>query len=103
MIFMGMYRKKPVTIEARRFITNNEAGDKNMNELVEWMNKSGQPDRYPRLADSIVARHDGTDIYIITLEGEHKATVGDWIIKGVKGEFYPCKPDIFKETYESAE
>ncbi len=39
-------------------------------------------------------------LYIPTLEGEMKATVGDWIIKGVKGEFYPCKPDIFKMTYE---
>jgi hypothetical protein len=36
---------------------------------------------------------------IFTLEGSHLATIGDWIIKGVKGEFYPCKPDIFDQTY----
>jgi hypothetical protein len=39
-------------------------------------------------------------IQIQTLEGVMEASVGDWIIKGVKGEFYPCKPDIFKMTYE---
>lgn len=42
--------------------------------------------------------------YIIpTLEGNHRADLGDWIIRGVKGEFYPCKPDIFEETYEPVE
>lgn len=100
---MGMFKKKPVVIEARQFETNNEAGDKNMNDLVAWMNESGLPDRYPRSVDPNIARHDSTDIYIKTLEGEHKATVGDWIIKGVKGEFYPCKPDIFEATYEPVE
>lgn len=55
------------------------------------------------------ARHAGTDAkpiamgYIETLEGGHLVTPGDWIIKGVKGEFYPCKPDIFAATYEPAE
>lgn len=43
---------------------------------------------------------DNKDLYIGTLEGEMKCNVGDYIIKGVKGEFYPCKPDIFKQTYE---
>ena len=42
-------------------------------------------------------------IIIPTLEGEHRADVGDWIIKGIKGEFYPCKPDIFELTYEPVE
>ncbi len=40
------------------------------------------------------------EIIIPTLEGDHKANVGDWIIKGINGEFYPCKPDIFEKTYE---
>ena len=39
-------------------------------------------------------------LIIPTLEGDHEASVGDYIIKGVQGEFYPCKPDIFKQTYE---
>ena len=99
-----MFKKKPVVIEARQFITNNETPAKNMDELVAWMNESGQPDRYPRLTDDqSVARHDNTDISIMTLEGEYRADVGDWIIKGVKGEFYPCKPDIFEATYEPVE
>ena len=42
-------------------------------------------------------------IVIPTLEGDHLASPGDWIIKGVKGEFYPCKPDIFEATYEPAD
>jgi hypothetical protein len=40
---------------------------------------------------------------IRTLEGDHTASMGDWVIKGIKGEFYPCKPDIFEMTYEEAE
>ncbi|KEH89135.1 sugar ABC transporter substrate-binding protein [Clostridium novyi A str. BKT29909] len=43
------------------------------------------------------------EVIIHTLEGDMKANVGDWIIKGVKGELYPCKPDIFEKTYESIE
>ena len=43
------------------------------------------------------------EVYIMTLEGNHKVTPGDYIIKGVNGEFYPCKPDIFEKTYEKAE
>lgn len=43
-----------------------------------------------------------TDLVICTLEGNHHALVGDWIIRGVKGEFYPCKPDIFEMTYQEA-
>lgn len=96
---MPKFRKKPVVIEARQFETNNEVGSPHMDDLVQWINTEGAPtsDKDKR------ARHDGTDIYIETLEGTHKATVGDWIIKGVKGEFYPCKPDIFQQTYEPVE
>lgn len=83
------FRKKPVEIEAKQFKTNNELGDINMGEVVLWINDNGGK-----------AHHDGTDIYIKTLEGEMRASVGDWIIRGVKGEFYPCKPDIFEQTYE---
>jgi len=42
----------------------------------------------------------GDKIIIHSLKGDHFANVGDWIIKGIKGEFYPCKPDIFEKTYE---
>ena len=85
------FRKKPVVIEARQFITNNEVDDKNMNDITQWIMSCGGN-----------AIHDGTDIYIETLEGTMRAMCKDWIIKGVDGEFYPCKPDIFDKTYEEA-
>lgn len=91
---MTKYRKKPVIVEARKFKTNNEPDSVNMNGLVLWMNQGSQTMR---------AWHNGTDIYIATMEGEMRAQVGDWIIRGVNGEFYPCKPDIFEKTYELAE
>jgi hypothetical protein len=61
-----------------------------MNELIDWINDG----------NDFMASHDKTSIYINTLEGEMRADVYDWIIKGVKGECYPCKPDIFEATYE---
>lgn len=47
-----------------------------------------------------IGNHKDSKLLISTLEGVSRATVGDWIIRGIKGEFYPCKPDIFEETYE---
>jgi len=88
---MPKFRKKPVVIEARQFKTNNEIGSPNMDDLVNWMNQ-GQ--------DKMIGWHNGTNIFIETLEGEMRTDVCDWIIKGVNGEFYPCKPDIFEKTYE---
>jgi hypothetical protein len=82
---MPRFTKKPVSIEARRFTNNNEADDAQMNELVAWIGGT--------------AFHNGTDIFIPTLEGEMRAMCGDWIIRGVNGEFYPCKPEIFEATY----
>lgn len=85
---MPFFRKKPVVIQAKRFSTNNDDGTC-LNSLVEWITECGGS-----------AKHDNTSLYIQTLEGEMRAEVGDWIIRGVKGEFYPCKPDIFEATYE---
>lgn len=90
---MPLFKKKPVVIEAMQFTTNNEAGSPTMDAIVNWANQG---------SDVVRAWHNGTDIFIATLEGEMRATVGDWIIRGVKGEFYPCKPDIFEATYEPA-
>ncbi|RJE47667.1 hypothetical protein A7K50_03195 [Dehalobacter sp. MCB1] len=89
------YRKKPVVIEALQFKTNNEPkGSPNMDSIVNWANQG---------KDKINAWHNGTNIFISTLEGEMRADVGDFIIKGIQGEFYPCKPDIFEKTYEKVE
>jgi len=83
---MGLYRKKPVVIEARLFTISSQE------DVADWC---GSYVRHPNalFGDEIV-------IPIQTLEGEMIARLGEWIIKGVKGEFYPCKPDIFEATYE---
>lgn len=82
------FRKKPVVIEAMHFSTDNDSGEC-INSITSWIACNGSP-----------ARNDKTLIYIQTLEGEMTARQGDWIINGLKGEFYPCKPDIFEATYE---
>jgi hypothetical protein len=78
------YRKKPVVIEARVF--DPGAGYDAACDVVSWC--GGR------------ATDDGCEID--TLEGTHLARPGDYVIRGVQGEFYPCKPDIFKKTYEPA-
>ena len=82
------FRKKPVVIEAIEWTGQN----------LETIRQFMKPD-YP--AWGVVGHPDCLTIY--TLEGNHRANIGDWIIKGVKGEFYPCKPDIFEQTYELVE
>jgi hypothetical protein len=81
---MARYRKKPVEIEAR--LLTSESGP----ELWEWADSKPM---YGPTGEVVGLR-------IYTLEGDMKADFGDWIIRGVKGEFYPCKPDIFEQTYE---
>ena len=78
------YRKKPVIIQAVQW------DGKNLDDIL-WLD---QPDR------GRVATYGDTRLRIKTLEGAVLASIGDFLIKGVKGELYPCKPDIFEETYE---
>ncbi len=79
---MEKYRKKPVVIEAVQWT------GKNITEVLDFM-------------DWRNAAHDAVSgLTIRTLEGSHHASPGDFIIKGVNGEFYPCKPEIFEKTYE---
>ena len=91
---MAKFRKKPVVVEARQFL-NNESSY----ALLGWINEG----QYKRGKDMPFARWVNNQLTIPTLEGDHKATKGDWIIQGVQGEFYPCKPDIFEKTYEAVE
>ena len=86
---VNQYRKKPVVIEAMLFISNIDV----VYELQEWIS-TGCKARWDGIRDKL---------YLETLEGEMCANEGDWIIKGVAGEFYPCKPDIFEATYESVD
>lgn len=83
------FRKKPVIIEAEQFTIIENMSDPSFKlSSVEGV----YPDRRSKTGWSIN-----------TLEGKHEVTEGDWIITGVKGEKYPCKPDIFKMTYEPVE
>lgn len=84
------FRKKPVVIEATKW-------DGTLQTLTRLQAMGMQTMCYT----SSTSRPDGiAELRIKTLEGSHDADIGDWIIKGVKGEFYPCKPDIFELTYE---
>lgn len=76
------YRKKPVVIEAIQY----DGSGKSVSEI------------YCNLGTEFYLNADG--LYIKTLEGDMKANVGDYIIKGINGEMYPCKPGIFEKTYE---
>jgi hypothetical protein len=78
------YRKKPVVIEAVQWTGSNPA------QMLDF--------RVPYHKDPSAPG----SIFIKTLEGAHRADPGDWIIKGVKDEYYPCKPDIFAATYDPA-
>ena len=92
------FRKKPVVIEAVQWTGEN---------LREVLSFTGRHPRWPKWFSSFeqyeahVRAHCGV-FEIITLEGTMEALPGDWIIRGVKGEYYPCKPDIFEATYEPA-
>ena len=81
------YRKKPVVIEAQKYIGS----------------KSRVLDFIPNNCAKWVVVDNNEELYIETLEGNMHVNVGDFIIKGVNGEFYPCKPDIFEKSYEEAE
>lgn len=89
---MAKYRKKPVVIEARRL---NALDYDECCDIVRWC--SG------RAVGPEEGYGENAMLVIPTLEGEIIANADDWIIKGVKGEFYPCKPDIFEATYELVE
>lgn len=90
---MAKYRKKPVEIEAVQFQGfSPTSGQVILSERPEWLTSE--------FGNRVLFFGERDTLTIKTLEGEHIASIGDYIIKGVKGEFYPCKPDIFELTYE---
>lgn len=105
------WRKKPVVIEAKQYpgVCNvsdeaiedgdwsglGEAAEKTL-DFEEWL------EPHALKANLWPCRYRGQSMIIPTLEGDMEAQPGDWIIVGVQGEIYPCKPDIFKATYEPA-
>jgi hypothetical protein len=86
------FRKKPVVIEAMQLTAENGAN------IAAWCGGRHEVEFKPSDPTDVVQW-----INIPTLEGVMRASVGDWVIRGVGGEFYPCKPDIFGATYEVAE
>lgn len=93
------YRKKPVVIEAIQLRVDN------FDAVCDFMGGTPEPKHNP---DFGIDEHGNTNepylgVYIETLEGKMLASYGDYIIKGVNGEFYPCKPDIFEKTYDKAD
>jgi hypothetical protein len=83
------YRKKPVVVEAIQY------NGTNLDELEKFVGKA--------LEYSIYAKFEDLEAYLVqltTLEGKMEVRKGDYIIRGIEGEFYPCKPDIFEKTYE---
>ena len=92
------YRKKPVVVEAVQLNTTN------MPEVADWIGGDTakivvESDEAWKLGKGV----PGFSMTIHTLEGDMTAKSGDYIIKGVNGEFYPCKPNIFEKTYEAVE
>ena len=108
------YRKKPVEVEVAQLT----GGNGRCMEVAEWVADNGYPWLVGNAHEPETLREPGHEddeeeptaglwinpadgaLMIRTLEGDMKASFGDWIIRGVNGEFYPCKPDIFAKTYE---
>lgn len=83
---MPKFRKKPVVIDAVQWTGSNAA------ELLQFSD-----------CEVACALHEDRRVFEVpTLEGVMRGNIGDWLIRGVKGEYYPCKPDIFDATYEPA-
>ena len=88
------FRKRPVVIEAMLY----DGTMKSIETIGDWAKSPPGEDAWISWVTTDGVRVE--DPLIHTLEGEMHVSPGDWIIKGVQGEFYPCKPDIFVETYE---
>ena len=94
------YKKKPVIIDAVQWT------GKNQREMFDFLTQDTFKEEYMTVSgDHFYIDHNKVEggLIIKTLEGEHLATIGDYIIRGVKGEYYPCKEDIFNQTYELEE
>jgi hypothetical protein len=111
---MSSFRKKPVVIEATQWFKNGDHPLDYTNDVegaerkrLDWEGDVVRRYRAPDLDGQTTCKHCGNTMHnhgwIDTLEGGHIVCPGDWIITGVKGEHYPCKPDIFEQTYDKVE
>ena len=92
---MGRFVKKPVVVEAIQWTGSN------LREVIDFCGLHESARHWTWEEYEAVVANEGLKIF--TLEGPLHASVGDWIVRGVNGEVYPCKPDIFKKTYEFVE
>lgn len=92
---MARYRKKPIVIEAFQLTLDNRESNQHW---PSWAHEAWQ--KAPHELGALVAIPGANRIEVVTLEGPLNVSLDDWIIRGVKGELYPCKPDIFAATYE---
>jgi hypothetical protein len=89
---MARFRKRPIEIDAIPVVEALTAASQDWSALPEWLREDYEAGEVLFLPHAVEIR---------TLEGTMRADHGDWIIRGVKGELYPCKPDIFEATYEA--
>jgi len=95
------YRKKPVVIEAFQMTKERRA---NNTDWPQWLHEAWNEGRNKAGSCQPVRESTSNGILeIVTLEGNHAVSWGDFIIQGISGELYPCKPDIFAKTYEAVE
>jgi hypothetical protein len=94
-----MYTKRPVSIQALKWDGENQRA------MFEFLEGCGVDRAMSSDGDNFYIDHNKIEggLIIKTLEGEHIASLGDYIIRGIKGEFYPCKPDIFHKLYFEGE
>lgn len=93
---MPKFRKKPIVIEAVEYAGNGNLHSRYNGQIPNWM--------WTALEAGTLHSSNGNDPLIVeTLEGPLTISPNDWIIKGITGELYPCKPDIFQATYEEVE
>jgi len=96
---MPKFRKRPIEIDTMQWDGTADGAT----QIIDWILANGATATYTCSNPDRCADTDGDtphSIAIRTLEGTMRADLGDWIIRGVQGEFYPCKPDIFAATYE---
>jgi len=89
---MAKYRKRPVVVEAIQWTGEN------LREIIDFTGLNASAKRFSWEEYESLVKKEGLKIF--TLEGSHMASIGDYIIRGIAGEVYPCKPDIFEATYE---
>lgn len=106
---MKKYRKKPVVIEATQWLKNGDHPDDYSSTKAaknKWEGEVVRYYRHPEVSGESSCKHCNKRMHdhgwIDTLEGGHIVCPGDYIITGIQGEYYPCKPDIFAATYEPA-